>query len=70
MFLLHCHKDFASSCFGVINYVWDISFIAFLRITIILNSILLTVSKMWAKKNAVGKEQVAKLVDDTYRFVF
>lgn len=26
--------------------------------------------KMWAKKNAVGKEQVAKLVDDTYRFVF
>ncbi|CAL5211295.1 unnamed protein product [Lathyrus oleraceus] len=25
------------------------------------------VSKMWAKKNAVGKEQVAKLVDDTYR---
>ncbi|MCI10380.1 E3 SUMO-protein ligase SIZ1 [Trifolium medium] len=22
---------------------------------------------MWAKKNAVGKEQVAKLVDDTYR---
>lgn len=25
---------------------------------------------MWAKKNAVGKEQVAKLVDDTYRFVF
>ncbi|KHN22049.1 E3 SUMO-protein ligase SIZ1-like [Glycine soja] len=25
------------------------------------------VSKMWAKKNAGGKEQVAKLVDDTYR---
>ncbi|XP_019448715.1 PREDICTED: E3 SUMO-protein ligase SIZ1-like isoform X1 [Lupinus angustifolius] len=25
------------------------------------------VSKMWAKKNAVSKEQVAKLVDDTYR---
>ncbi|XP_028757039.1 E3 SUMO-protein ligase SIZ1-like [Neltuma alba] len=25
------------------------------------------VSKLWAKKNAVGKEQVAKLVDDTYR---
>ncbi|TKY67253.1 E3 SUMO-protein ligase SIZ1 [Spatholobus suberectus] len=25
------------------------------------------VSKMWAKKNTVGKEQVAKLVDDTYR---
>ncbi|AES88651.1 putative chromatin regulator PHD family [Medicago truncatula] len=25
------------------------------------------VSKIWAKKNAVGKEQVAKLVDDTYR---
>ncbi|KAL2332057.1 hypothetical protein Fmac_019638 [Flemingia macrophylla] len=25
------------------------------------------VSKSWAKKNAVGKEQVAKLVDDTYR---
>ncbi|XP_022998844.1 E3 SUMO-protein ligase SIZ1-like isoform X1 [Cucurbita maxima] len=25
------------------------------------------VSKMWAKKNAVGKDQVAKLVDDTYR---
>ncbi|XP_059431222.1 E3 SUMO-protein ligase SIZ1 isoform X2 [Corylus avellana] len=25
------------------------------------------VSKMWPKKNAVGKEQVAKLVDDTYR---
>ncbi|XP_061359023.1 E3 SUMO-protein ligase SIZ1-like [Gastrolobium bilobum] len=25
------------------------------------------VSKMWAKKNALGKEQVAKLVDDTYR---
>ncbi|KAK7262353.1 hypothetical protein RJT34_29921 [Clitoria ternatea] len=25
------------------------------------------VSKTWAKKNAVGKEQVAKLVDDTYR---
>ncbi|XP_019447901.1 PREDICTED: E3 SUMO-protein ligase SIZ1-like isoform X1 [Lupinus angustifolius] len=25
------------------------------------------VSRMWAKKNAVGKEQVAKLVDDTYR---
>ena len=25
---------------------------------------------MWAKKNAVGKEQVAKLVDDTYRFAF
>lgn len=22
---------------------------------------------MWAKKNAVGKEEVAKLVDDTYR---
>lgn len=29
-----------------------------------------SVSKMWAKKNAVGKDQVAKLVDDTYRFVF
>lgn len=27
------------------------------------------VSKMWAKKNAIGKEQVAKLVDDTYRLV-
>ena len=27
------------------------------------------VSKMWAKKNSVGKEQVAKLVDDTYRSV-
>lgn len=27
------------------------------------------VSKLWAKKNAVGKEQVAKLVDDTYRSV-
>ncbi|XP_015952366.1 E3 SUMO-protein ligase SIZ1 [Arachis duranensis] len=25
------------------------------------------VSKMFAKKNAIGKEQVAKLVDDTYR---
>ncbi|KAK4493523.1 hypothetical protein RD792_018157 [Penstemon davidsonii] len=25
------------------------------------------VSGMWAKKNAVGKEEVAKLVDDTYR---
>ncbi|XP_075519888.1 E3 SUMO-protein ligase SIZ1 isoform X2 [Primulina tabacum] len=25
------------------------------------------VSVMWAKKNAVGKEEVAKLVDDTYR---
>ncbi|CAN6556920.1 unnamed protein product [Malus baccata var. baccata] len=25
------------------------------------------VSKMWAKKNAVGKEQVAELVDHTYR---
>ncbi|XP_027343660.1 E3 SUMO-protein ligase SIZ1-like isoform X3 [Abrus precatorius] len=25
------------------------------------------VSKMWAKKNAVGKEQVAKFVDDIYR---
>ncbi|CAL0334048.1 unnamed protein product [Lupinus luteus] len=25
------------------------------------------VSKMWAKRNAVSKEQVAKLVDDTYR---
>ncbi|KAF7823429.1 E3 SUMO-protein ligase SIZ1-like isoform X1 [Senna tora] len=25
------------------------------------------VSKLWAKKNAVGKDQVAKLVDDTYR---
>ncbi|KAI4334431.1 hypothetical protein L6164_019126 [Bauhinia variegata] len=25
------------------------------------------VSKMWAKRNAVAKEQVAKLVDDTYR---
>ncbi|XP_057956620.1 E3 SUMO-protein ligase SIZ1 [Malania oleifera] len=25
------------------------------------------VSRMWAKKNAVGKEEVAKLVDDTYR---
>ncbi|XP_023519583.1 E3 SUMO-protein ligase SIZ1-like [Cucurbita pepo subsp. pepo] len=25
------------------------------------------VSKMWAKKNAVGKDQVAKLVEDTYR---
>ncbi|KAE9585740.1 hypothetical protein Lal_00010058 [Lupinus albus] len=25
------------------------------------------VSRMWAKKNAVGTEQVAKLVDDTYR---
>ncbi|KAK7272125.1 hypothetical protein RJT34_28537 [Clitoria ternatea] len=25
------------------------------------------VSKMWSKKNAVGKEQVANLVDDTYR---
>jgi len=24
---------------------------------------------MWAKKNAGGKEQVAKLVDDTYRSV-
>lgn len=23
---------------------------------------------MWAKKNAVGKEEVAKLVEDTYRF--
>uniref|UniRef100_A0A2P2KGJ4 E3 SUMO-protein ligase SIZ1 n=1 Tax=Rhizophora mucronata TaxID=61149 RepID=A0A2P2KGJ4_RHIMU len=22
---------------------------------------------MWAKKSAIGKEQVAKLVDDTYR---
>jgi hypothetical protein len=29
-----------------------------------------SVSKIWPKKNAVGKEQVAKLVDDTYRFVF
>lgn len=28
-----------------------------------------SVSKLWAKKNAVGKEQVAKLVDDTYRSV-
>ncbi|PON80426.1 E3 SUMO-protein ligase SIZ [Trema orientale] len=25
------------------------------------------VSKLWAKKNAVGKEQVAQLVDDIYR---
>lgn len=25
------------------------------------------VSRMWAKKNAVGKEEVAKLVEDTYR---
>lgn len=25
------------------------------------------VSGMWAKKNAVGKDDVAKLVDDTYR---
>ncbi|GAB4850791.1 SUMO ligase siz1, variant 2 [Ancistrocladus abbreviatus] len=25
------------------------------------------VSKMWAKRNAVGKEEVAKLVDETYR---
>lgn len=24
---------------------------------------------MWAKKNAVGKEEVAKLVEDTYRFL-
>lgn len=23
---------------------------------------------MWAKKNAVGKEQVAELVDDIYRY--
>lgn len=30
---------------------------------------LFPVSKMWAKKNAGGKEQVAKLVDDTYRSV-
>ena len=24
---------------------------------------------MWAKKNAVGKDEVAKLVEDTYRFL-
>ena len=23
---------------------------------------------MWAKKNSIGKEGVAKLVDDTYRY--
>lgn len=27
------------------------------------------VSGMWAKKNAVGKQEVAKLVDDIYRCV-
>lgn len=25
---------------------------------------------MWPKKNGVGKEQAAKLVDDIFRFVF
>lgn len=28
-----------------------------------------SVAKMWAKKNATGKDHVAKLVDDTYRSV-
>lgn len=28
------------------------------------------VSGMWAKKYAVGKEEIAKLVDDTYRCLF
>lgn len=34
-----------------------------------LSCIFYAVSGMWAKKNAVGKEEVAKLVDDTYRQV-
>lgn len=33
-------------------------------------NILFLVSGMWAKKNALGKEGVAKLVDDTYRYYF
>ena len=28
-----------------------------------------TVTKLWPKKNAVGKEQVAQFVDDIYRFL-
>lgn len=45
-------------------------FCGFIR-TVSFNIISFTVSKPWgAKKNAVEKEKVAKLVDDTYRFAF
>ncbi|XP_052726340.1 E3 SUMO-protein ligase SIZ1 isoform X3 [Vigna angularis] len=32
-----------------------------------LSAIAISVSKLWIKKNAVGKQRVAKLVEDTYR---
>lgn len=35
----------------------------------LINILLSIVSGIWAKKNAVRKEEVAKLVDDTYRCV-
>jgi hypothetical protein len=34
-----------------------------------LSHFLSVVSKIWAKKSAIGKEEAAKLVDDTYRFI-
>ncbi|KAF9675229.1 hypothetical protein SADUNF_Sadunf09G0010400 [Salix dunnii] len=38
-----------------------------MRFSLIIISLSLgIVSKIWAKKSAIGKEEVAKLVDDTY----
>jgi hypothetical protein len=47
--------------------VWIWLCYSFWRIN--LSHFLSVVSKIWAKKSAIGKEEAAKLVDDTYRFI-
>jgi hypothetical protein len=54
---------------GSINCKCELFLIALVRIVSV-NVIFFTVARLCEKKNHVGKEQVAKLVDDTYRFVF